>query len=121
MINPRQLLKSFRCALRGMVYTWKEEQNFRIQILCAIVVLACAYFLKASLLEAGLLALAIGGVLALELVNTVVEKISDALKPRIDTYLCGIKVLLAAAVLVWSLGSLMVGFFFFFPKIFSLL
>lgn len=61
------------------------------------------------------LSLVITLVLVLELINTIMEKIVDILKPRIHHYVEIIKDMMAAAVLIASLGALAVGLLIFLP------
>ena len=119
MIERYAFLKSFKYALRGIVYTWAQEQNFRIQVFCAAVVFMVAFFVRVSYLETALLALAISGVLVLELVNTVAERIMDALNPRIHPYATVVKDVMAGAVLIAALGATLVGIAVLVPKMIS--
>ena len=121
MINFCRLLKSFGYALRGISYAFKEEQNFRIQIVLTIIVLILAVYFRIRIIEAAVLTLAISGVLILELMNTIFERLTDVLKPRLNPYASAIKDLMAALVLISSLGALIIGLLIFVPRIKDLL
>jgi len=54
-------------------------------------------------------------VLILELINTVVERVVDILKPRIHPYARLIKDLMAAVVLISSIVAVIVGIIIFYP------
>ncbi len=116
MAPPRQLFKSVRYALRGIAYTWAHEQNFRIQVVCAVTISIVALVVKVSGIEAALLALAISSVLVLELVNTVAEHMMDALSPRMHPYAERVKDMMAGAVFLASLGALVTGIAVLVPK-----
>lgn len=109
MIRLTRLLKSFVYAGRGLFKIFREEQNFRLEIIAALLVGALAVLVGVSWLEAAILVLACGLVLVMEIVNSAVEAISDSLKPRLDNYVKRIKDIVAAGVLVAALVAVLVG------------
>ena len=118
MIKFKRLLKSFRYAYKGLIKTFKEEQNLRIQAFFAVVVLLIGWGLKIERADWIILVLVIGLVILMELANSAVERVTDMLKPRINTYVKEIKDVTAAAVLVASLVSVIIGIIIFWPYIF---
>jgi len=119
IINLKTLIKSFKYAIKGIRYTFRHEQNFRIQSFIALVVVIFMFVFEISRGEAVILFLLILLVLVLELINTTLEKVVDILKPRIHHYVEVIKDLMAAMVFLASLGSLIIGILIFWPYIFS--
>jgi len=113
MIRLSRLFKSFIYAGRGLVKIFKEEQNFKIEVLLAIVALTLAWWSKFNYLELAILVLAIGLVLLMEVVNSAVELISDVLKPKLDHYVKTIKDMVATAVLIASLLAVVIGLLLF--------
>ena len=73
---------ALRHALAGLHYAIRSQRTFRLQLVCAAVIAALATWLRVSLHDAALLALAMGAVLAAELFNTGVEAIVDLLVER---------------------------------------
>jgi len=118
MIRAKRLFKSFTYACRGLGKVFKEEQNFKIEIIAGVVVLALAIYFRFSYLDLAILVLVIGLVLLAEVVNSVVELISDILKPKLDYYVKKIKDMVAAAVLVASFTALIVGVIIFAKNLF---
>jgi diacylglycerol kinase len=57
----------------------------------------------------------------LELLNSVVERFVDVVKPRIHHYAMDIKDIMAAAVFVASLGALIVGIVILGPHVFVII
>ena len=53
----------------------------------------------------------------MELINTIFEKVVDVLRPRIHHYAEVIKDIMAAAVLVSSIGAVIIGVLIFLPYI----
>ncbi len=115
MIHPKKTVKSFGYAGRGLSAAWREEHNFRLEVLFALLAIALATLLQLDAVRFSIIVLSCGFVLALELVNTMIEQISDLMKPRLDERVQKIKDLTAAAVLVASLAALIVGLSILLP------
>ncbi|KKR15160.1 MAG: Diacylglycerol kinase [Candidatus Falkowbacteria bacterium GW2011_GWA2_39_24] len=113
MIRFRRLFKSFIYASRGLWQVIKEEQNFKIELLAALVVMVLAWWSNFNYLEWAILAIVIGLVLLMEVVNSVVELISDVLRPKLDHYIKTIKDMVATAVMLASLLAIVVGLILF--------
>lgn len=108
MKTPR-IIKSFGHAWHGMCKAIREEGNIRIQIFVGLVVIILGIRFRITKLEWLALAFAISSVILMELINTVIERVADVLKPRIDTYVKEIKDLAAAAVLFAALVAIAIG------------
>lgn len=115
MFNLRKIIKSFRYALKGLALVFKEEKNFRIQIIAALVVFILMFVFKTKNWEKVALILVISFVLVLELINSIFERVVDMMKPRVHFYVEAVKDLMAAAVLIASLAALAVGLIIFIP------
>jgi diacylglycerol kinase len=113
MISLRRLVKSFIYAGRGLVKVIKEEQNFKIELFAGLLAMVAAVVLRVSALALAILILVIGLVLIMEIINSAIEAVSDALKPKLDNYVKRIKDIVAAGVMVSALTALAVGYFIF--------
>lgn len=120
-IRLSTLTKSFTYALQGMRYTFRHEQNFRVQLVVTCCVIALMVLLRVKAWEVVALTLVIMFVLILEIANTIMERLVDLLKPRLNHYSATIKDLMAAIVLLASLGSVVVGAIIFTPYVLALL
>jgi len=118
LLNIKLLKKSFRQAILGLKKVLATQQNFRIQVVAALIVVALALVLKINLNELALLIIIIALVLILELINTAFERIVDILKPRIHIYAENIKDILAGAVFLASALAIIVGLLIFLPYLF---
>ena len=121
MIRIKRLFKSFTYAFRGLIKTFKEEQNLRIQSIVALLVVLSAWFFQVNRLEWCLLILVVGLVIFAEIINSAVERVTDVLKPRINNYVKEIKDIMAAAVMLASLIAVIVGVIIFTPYFVNLL
>lgn len=111
------LLKSIANALRGVGTVFKEERNFRIQISAGVLVILLSFILSLSIVEKSILVLLVIIVLSLEMLNSILERFVDVLKPRVHSYVKDVKDIAAGAVLISSLGALTVGIIIFWPHI----
>jgi undecaprenol kinase len=117
MDNFKKFFKSFRYALRGLKYVLKNEQNFQFDVLIGLFIIVLMYLLPTSTLEKIALFIAVFSVLVMELINTMFERVVDMLKPRIHPYAQLVKDVMAAAVLLTSIGAVIVGLIIFWPYI----
>ena len=115
-----QFVKSLSCALRGLVHVIKNEKNFQNELVISFVVILAMIYFNVTRTETVALVLVIAGVLILELLNTVVERVVDILNPRIHPYARLIKDLMAAIVLISAIFAVIIGFIIFLPYIFAL-
>ena len=113
MISWLRLKKSFVYAYRGLSRVYREEQNFRLEIAVGVLVMVIALILGLSAVEMSILALTIGFVLLMEIVNSLMELMSDLLKPKLNVYVHAIKDIGAAAVLLASTVAVLVGLLIF--------
>ncbi len=121
MFSRKRLYKSFCDAGRGLRDVFKSEQNFRLQVFAAAVVVVLLIVLPLHNWERIVLILLMVMVLSMELLNSAMERLSDMLKPRLSPYIRMIKDIMAAAVLVTSLGALTVGILICWPYLVSFL
>lgn len=114
-------MKSIGYALRGVAYVFKHEQNFRLQLWTALIVLALMIWLPISQGEQIILLLMITMVLVLEVLNSVLEKFVDVIKPRLTLQVRVIKDMMAAMVLIASLFAATIGVLILGPPLFEVL
>ena len=116
-----KLFKSFGYAWQGLRYCYKSQLNFRIHLWVLALVVICGLALGITngqwlfIISAAML------VLALELLNTAIEFLSDKVSNEFDPVIKIVKDVSAAAVLVCAAGSILGGLIIFLPKIFHLL
>ncbi len=119
MSTPHSLVKSFGFAFQGIKEGLVGGRNFRIQFVLAFFSILLGFALKVSEVEWLVLIIAIALVLILELINTSVESIVDIVSPQIQEKAKIAKDTAAAAVLVSSIASLLIGGIIFLPKFFQ--
>ena len=96
-------------AWAGISFTYKTEDNFRVHVMLAVVLVIFMAFLQPDAVWWALILLCIGLVMAAELANTALETLIDHLHPDIHPQIGRTKDIMAGMVLVMSLASLLVG------------
>lgn len=110
-------MRSLSCAARGLAYALRHESNFQNELAFSVLVVSAMFYYHVTRSEMIVLFLVIMVVLIMELMNTVVERVADILKPRVHPYVRLIKDLMAASVLVASIFAVIIGLIIFVPYI----
>lgn len=111
-----KFFKSFGFAYEGIIHAFKAERNFKFHVIAAIVVIILSIFTKLTLIEWFIVLMLIGGMIALELMNTAVERIIDLTTSERHPLAKQAKDLAAGAVLIYAIVSAIIGFLLFIPK-----
>ncbi|TFJ94084.1 diacylglycerol kinase family protein [Lentibacillus salicampi] len=115
-----QSIVGFSHAWNGIKAATRTEGNFRIHLITAFAVISAGIFFRLTVIKWLMIIVAIGFVLAVELLNTAIEKMLDYLKPDIHPHAKVIKDLAAGAVLVSAMTAAVVGLLVFLPEIYEL-
>jgi len=121
MFSIKRLLLSFKTAFEGLIFVFKSEPNFRLQILFATLALFLAYIFQLRTYEWIVVIILIGMVLVMEILNTALEQFTDLLKPRLHHYVKAIKDIMAASVFMTAIGAFIVGMIIFWPHFFAII
>ncbi|MCW1927087.1 diacylglycerol kinase family protein [Bhargavaea beijingensis] len=115
-MNVRKLFRSFRYAWRGVAEGLQTEQNFRFHLFAALLVTILGWLSGLSGSEWLIVILLFGGMFALELVNTAIERVVDLVSPEHHPLAGQAKDVAAGAVLVFAAASAVIGCIIFIPK-----
>ena len=118
-MRKSRFISSLKHAFRGVYVVFRDENNFRIQVGMTVLILCAATLLHVRVWEYILLILLCASVLILELFNSVIERIADGLKPRLQPIVRDIKDLMAGAVLLTATTAAVVGVIIFLPYIWA--
>ncbi len=105
--------KSFLCAFKGIWYTILNESHLRFHIVATVFVIAFGIIYNLSAIEWAVLSLVFSLVMALELVNTAVERVCDLYTTDYNPLIKIAKDVSAGAVLISAIGSIGVACFIF--------
>ncbi len=113
-------VRSLRFALNGLRIS-ARERNMKIHYTAAVLVTIFGVIFSISWTEWLFVFTCVGGVIALEMINTAIEKTVDLVTDQYHELARQAKDLAAGAVLVYALYSVAAGLVIFLPKIISLL
>ncbi|MCL5004869.1 MAG: diacylglycerol kinase family protein [Patescibacteria group bacterium] len=114
----KKLRDSLKYAVNGLKETLIFERNFKIMLFFALLAVFLMFYFPTSRTEKAVITTAIFAVLTLELINIAIERLLDFLQPEYSDKVRIIKDLMAAIVLLASLGAMVIGLIVFWPHIF---
>lgn len=117
MVNQR-FYESLQAAVRGILLVYKQERNFRIHLICAVMALGACFLIRATTTEFLIVIVVIFLVLSAEMLNTALERVVDCIKPRLSMYAETIKDIMAGLVLLNAFLALIVASLIFLPRVF---
>jgi len=117
MIESKRLWRSFQHAFRGLFGVIEKEQNFRVHVVAALLVIFLGLYFRIYLWQWCLIVLLIASVMILELLNTTFERLVDMLKPRLHEYVRDIKDMMSAVVLIAAIASVIIALIIFVPYV----
>jgi diacylglycerol kinase len=114
----KKRIKSFGFALNGLKTAVLDEHNLRIHLFAAFVATLLGFHFEINNTEWIILALTIGFVIAMELLNSAIESLADyACKEQKHPLIQKVKDIAAGAVLISAISALVVGLLIFIPKV----
>jgi undecaprenol kinase len=108
--------KSFQYAFKGILHGFLAERNFKFHVLAMVVVSVAGVLTGLSATEWCIIFILFGGMAALELVNTAIERTVDLVTKEIHPVAGQAKDLAAGAVLMFAIFSTIIGLIIFIPK-----
>lgn len=115
----KKQLRSFGYAWKGIRSCIGKEQNLSFHLITAIIVVIAGFFFGISPTEWAIIILCIGLVIAMELLNTAIEKLVDMISPKRHPIAGQIKDIAAGAVLICATTAAIIGIIIFAPYLWS--
>lgn len=109
-------MKKFKVSFEG-IYAAMQDKSIQIQLFLAFCTVIAAIILQFSRIEWCIIVLCIVMVIAAEMFNTCIERICDFIQPEQDARIKFIKDVSSGAVLVLSLGALIIGIMLVLSKL----
>ena len=106
--------RSLKHAVGGILEVARSEQSFRLQVLISVLVIGLAWLLPLNTWERILVLLLCSAVMVLEILNSIMERLVDALQPRLGLMAGEVKDMMAGAVFVTALLAGVVGIMIFY-------
>jgi len=121
MKRHQTIIDSFFNAFSGIGETFRTERNIKIQAVVGFFVLVLSFLLRLNPIELIVIMITVGLVLALEMINTAIETLSDEVDLNYNKSIKKVKDASAGAVLIFSMFSIIVGILIFTPKLVNFL
>lgn len=119
-MNHRTLFKSFTYSFEGVSHAFRYNQNMRLHIIIAMLVIIAGLALKFTRFEMGIIGIMILLVIMSEMINTAIEEMVDLIVTEHRQQAKIAKDVAAGMVLVATVGSIIVGIIIFVPHILNL-
>ena len=120
-MKSKNIINSFKYAFAGIKSAFRTERNLKIHITIVLITTIMGVILKLKSWEwivcISWFAIVIGG----ELFNTAIEITVNLAMPKIDNDAKRAKDISAGGVLIFAIGSAIIGFIIFVPKLISLI
>ena len=113
MIDFRKVGRSFRFAGQGILDLFRFENNAKVHLLIAVLVIVAGFYLQISRVEWAIILTQVGLVWAAEAFNTALEKLCDFVSPGIHPQIKAIKDMASGAVLILAIVAVVVGLIIF--------
>lgn len=114
-VNYKAYLNSFAHAWEGLVYAFQHHNSFKVETITAVVVILVGMIVGLSHTDWAIVLLLIFSVLVAELLNTAVETALDYMAKEHHLDVKVAKDVSAGAVLLLSIGSVVLGIIIFWP------
>ncbi|MFD1203876.1 MULTISPECIES: diacylglycerol kinase family protein [Sporosarcina] len=111
-----RFFKSFYYAMKGILHGFASERNLKFHLAAAVLTIVLGFLSGLSQMEWLIIIMLIGGMIALELMNTAVERAVDLVTDEFHLLAKQAKDLAAGAVLIFAIASAMIGLIIFIPK-----
>ena len=116
-LDKKKLRNSFKYAFSGIKLCVIDEQNMLIHFTVATLVIISGFIFKISKIEWIICLILIGIVMMMELLNTAIENVCDAVTDKENKFIKIAKDTAAGSVLVISIVSAIIGLMIFIPRI----
>lgn len=113
-MKNRPFAERVQFALSGVKEAWHREKSFRSQGIIAVLVILTLLVLRIPLVWLAIAVLAIGLVLAAEMINAALEATIDRLHPERHPEIRAAKDMAAGSVLLVSIAATVVGLLMIF-------
>ncbi|WP_318241632.1 diacylglycerol kinase family protein [Sporosarcina quadrami] len=108
--------KAFHYAANGIVHSMRTERNVKFHAVALIIVSIAGLFTGLSTTEWLIILILFGGMLALEMMNTAIERVVDLITTEHHPLAGQAKDVGSGAVLVFAIISAIIGLIIFIPK-----
>jgi diacylglycerol kinase len=109
----KNFFKSFLFAIKGVIASFEEQRNLKVQILVAMLTIGASFYFAITATEWCLVIFSIGLVISLEMFNTAIEDLVDLVTSEWKPLAGKVKDMAAGAVLIASVMAVIIGVIIF--------
>lgn len=119
-LNTKSVMKVIEYSLNGIKTYMNDGKSFIIYSFCALLEIICGFIFKVNGLEWILIICMLGIILAVELLNTGIENVCDALTKEYNPLIKAAKDCGSGATFIVFVVMLILNIIIFYPKIIAL-
>ncbi len=119
-MKNKNIISSLKFAIEGIISAYKSERNIKIQIQIMILVIILGFILEISLTEWIICIILFCLIIGSEMINTAIEYTIDLAFPQKNDLVKKAKDISAGAVLIFVVGTIIIGLLIFVPKLLDL-
>lgn len=116
-LKNKNFIDAWKKAFGGIWYAVKTQRNVKVQLVIALVVIACAIYFKVTIIEAMFLTFATMLVIIVEVVNTAIEEAVNLCTDKFHPIAKIAKDVAAGAVVLSALNAVIIAIFIVVSKI----
>lgn len=113
--DAREHTQPFKHALDGIIFTFKNHQNFRIHVYIALLIIFLGFLLHLRPTDWAVVIFTILWIFMSEMVNTAIEALGDAVTIQYRREIKIAKDISSGMVLLGAIGAVIVGLIIFLP------
>lgn len=113
----KNVREAFKNAINGIKYVFKNEHNYRIQVVFSIIAISIGIILEISFLEFAIIFTVIALVFLAEFINSIVETVVDMYTEEYNEKAKIAKDVAAGTAMLMAIASVIVGILIYLPKI----
>lgn len=116
-LKNKNFIEAWKKAFSGIWYTMKTQRNIKIQLVIAIIVIACGIYFKLTITECMFLSFATMLVLIMEVMNTAIEEVVNLVTDKYHPIAKIAKDVAAGAVVLAALNAVITAIFIIIRRI----
>lgn len=115
-LKNKNFIDAWKKAFSGIWYAVTTQRNIKIQLVIAVIVVACSIYFKLNIIECMFLTFATMLVIITEVINTAIEEVVNLCTDKYHPIAKIAKDVAAGAVVLAALNAVIIAIFIFISK-----
>lgn len=116
-LKNKNFIDAWKKAFNGIWYAVTTQRNIKVQLVIAVIVVACSIYFKLNITECMFLTFATMLVIITEVINTAIEEVVNLYTDKYHPIAKIAKDVAAGAVVLAALNAVIIAIFIFISKI----